>query len=160
MKTRYIVYIVGALILLVIGTLIGMAPGDTDVDMGEDRYLPDHITEITGTTLPRAIEEARMRGKSVVRITDKSENVVEVDITRDVSTTFRIDNPNNIDVIQVLEDHAVDLSKAYDIVVNDSVTEFTMNVVHHADIAEIMYEASVRIHMPGSTQNWTIDLID
>ena len=122
-------------------------------------FLPDHITEIEGTTLPRAIREARFRGKAVVRITDANGNTIDVDVSQPTHTVFTLSDPGEEDPLEVLAEQNVDVSS----VINperkaDGTYTFTLPEVEHAELAGFAYETSLRVFNISSTTEWTIDI--
>lgn len=135
-----------------------IAPG-SNKEIVSSSYLPDHITEVFGETLPQAILEARERGKSSVTVTDPSGNIVKADISDNSKVVYTITDPVLIDdPIAELIKSSVPVEKAYDIKREGGTFSFALNQVQHKDIATIMYEVSVRIFKVPSTQQWTIDI--
>ncbi len=158
MTTKNMLSILGACIVVIV-LVAWLRPPEAQEESRRTDFLGDHITEITGVTLPRAIFEARTRGKQRVKVTDPAANVIIADISQPTFTTFWISNTGGVDAIEKLEAAAVPVEKFHSIVRGDdgSLT-FAMNEVNHGEIAGIMYEISVRVFNVGSTQDWTIDI--
>lgn len=159
----YIGLIGAAVAVILIVKSIGPGPGPQD---GRIDYLPDHITEVTAPTLPRAIREARERGKTMVRITDPMENVIEATVNEPTQTTFRLVGRSHIPGIESLEEALGTLTendpyieKARDIQVGEGEVSFVTNHLEHGDVGIIMYELSVRIFRTHSTADWVIDIL-
>ncbi|PIR47935.1 hypothetical protein COV06_00855 [Candidatus Uhrbacteria bacterium CG10_big_fil_rev_8_21_14_0_10_50_16] len=121
-------------------------------------FLPDHITEIEGTTLPRAIQEARIRGKRFVRISDPDGNTITVDLGQQTQTIFTLSDPGE-EPLKVLQSYKVPVEKAFGIVdIPGESYSFSLPEVNYAQIASIVYEISVRLFHIASTTNWVIDI--
>ena len=131
------------------------APGETTPD---HNYLPDHITEITRETLPRALEEAQIRGKQFVTITDPEGNIVRADISSPTHTHYDITLPEETDFLETMSNFKVDIDRAYNYVEEDGMVSFDINRVQVMQRAAMMYEASVRIHDIKDTALWTITI--
>ena len=158
MKTKTVVTLISACVV-VVALVSWFRPGAPDRVNDRTDLLPLHITEIDNTTLPRAIEETRLRGMSQVTITDAEENVIVADLSNPVFTTFTVSDPGEVDVIATLEQALVDTSKVSTISEGQANTVvFTMSVVQSQDVATIMYETSVRVFNIDSTDDWTIDI--
>ena len=132
-----------------------LAPGRTPPDHD---YLPDQITEITRETLPRALEEAQIRGKHFVTITDPEGNIVRADISEPTHTHYNITLPEDKNFLEIMSDYKVDIDRAYNYVEKDGMVSFDINRVQVMQRAAMMYEASVRIHDLKDTALWTITI--
>ncbi|MBT6253851.1 hypothetical protein HOI83_01300 [Candidatus Uhrbacteria bacterium] len=135
-----------------------ISPGSTQ-DIVQASYLPDHITEIFGETLPQAVLEARQRNKNSVTITDASGNLIIADISDPTHTVFVMTDPTEVeDPIELLISFLVPLEKAYDVKRGNGTFSFNLNEVRSAEIASIMYEISVKVFHTPTTQEWVIDI--
>ena len=158
MTTKNMLSVLGACIIVII-LVAWLRPPQEQNENGRSDYLGDHITEITGETLPRAVREARARGKQRVKVTDPTGNVIVADITQPTCTTFWISDTGETDAIERLRAAAVPVERFHSIVKEgDGSLTFAMNEVDNGEIAGIMYEVSVRVFNIGTTQDWTIDI--
>lgn len=158
MKTKTVITLVAACIV-VIAAVSWLTPGAPDDVNDRTDLLPLHITEISNDTLPRAIEETRLRGLTSVTVTDADENTINVDLSNPVFTTFTVSDPGEKDVVETLERALVDKSKISTVEEGeDGSVVFIMSVVHRQEIATVIYETSVRVFNIDSTGDWTIDI--
>ncbi len=159
----YIGLIAAAIIVIFVFRAISPAPTPQE---GRSDYLPDHITDITAPTLPRAVREARERGKQLVRVTDPAGNVIEASVDDVLQTSFRIDGEPLIVGGDSLGDAFNELvagDEYFDDIRNLQIGEgevtFDSSVVQYGDVAIIMYEMSVQLFKIRSTADWVIDII-
>ncbi|NQV11967.1 hypothetical protein HQ524_01260 [Candidatus Uhrbacteria bacterium] len=134
------------------------APG-SKTDIVQTSYLPDHITEVFGETLPQALLEARQRGRNSVAVSDPSGNVITAIISDPTHTIITMTDPIDVeDPIEFLKGYSVDLDKAYGVQRENGIYSFNINTVRHDELATIIYETSVRIFHIPTTQQWVIDI--
>lgn len=131
-----------------------LRPGNQTED-----FLPDHITVIEGTTLPRAIQEARQRGKTSVTITDAASNTIRADLSSPTHTVITLTGAGATDALTILEDAGIDTSAVFATEEGEGDTyTFTVSEVQHAELAGFLYEISLRVFNISSTTEWTIDI--
>lgn len=158
MTTKNMISIIAACVI-VIALVAWLKPPKAQDIADRGGTLGDHITEITGETLPRAIREARERGKSRVKVTDPAGNVMVADITQPTTTVFWISNTGDGDVLERLKAFNVPVERFHSVVKGeDGSLSFAINEVRSGEIASILYEISVRVFNIPSTTNWTIDI--
>jgi hypothetical protein len=141
------------------------APGQRTVE-GNSNTLPDHITSITGTTLPQAVLQSRQQEKGGVRVTDTLGNVIWVSTDSPIQTVFIIQGKAEVEDIENLEEglemlqgKIPDLGRIYNVESSGPTNvSFNINATNHAEISALIYETSLELFKIQSTSTWVIDL--
>ncbi|MEK7094716.1 MAG: hypothetical protein AAB886_01245 [Patescibacteria group bacterium] len=160
MRTHIVV--IAFTVVVFTGAGCSLVPGSRVEQQGTlEKRLPDHITVVYGTTLPAALKQARGDGRSSVKVSDKSSNVIEVTVNDPTHTLFKATKSPVDAPFSVLKVAGLDvIDRAYDKTVDENTGDwsFKINVANEADVAAIIYEISVRVFNIPSTTEWTIDI--
>ena len=158
MTTKNTISIIAACVIVIL-LVAWLRPPEAQNVASRGGALGDHITEITGETLPRAIREARERGRSRVKVSDPMGNVIIADITQPTMTVFWTSDAGDVDVLEQLKAFNVPVERFHSVVRGeDGSLGFAINEVRSGEIASIIYEISVRVFNIPSTMDWTIDI--
>lgn len=156
MKAKSILTLIGLAVIVLISVAWLKQAQTGDVT---ETFLPDHITDIKSTTLPRAIQEGRQRGKASIKITDGQGNTIQADISQPTHTVITVSEAETGDPLTILEEAGLDLASVFDRQEQeDGSTVFSTSEVEHGALAGLMYEVSVRVFNISSTTEWVIDI--
>src|SRR3989338_4870448 len=133
--------------------------------------LPDHITTVIATTLPKAVLQSRQQGKGGVRVADPVGNTIWISTDSVTSTTFVIRGTPPMDrTLQEgmarLQREIPSLTRARNLVVSEDLVgeeslsrvEFVLNETNYSTVSDLIYEISVNLFRIQSTTQWVIDL--
>ncbi len=163
--TYYIIIILIAAGVILLSKEFG-APGQRSAE-DNSNTLPDHITEVVGTTLPQAVLQSRQQDKGGVRVTDPLGNIIWVstdDPTRTIFNISGVPEPNQEgieDGFEAVKDKITDLQRAYEIEYTEpNDVSFNLNITNHSEVSSLIYETSLELFNLQSTTAWVIDLTD